>query len=50
MGQEMNYSTVLGIICFLWLSALIVKIFIDLKEIKRIDRLLYGDRKRSWRK
>lgn len=43
-------NTVLGIICSLWLSALFVKIFIDIKEIKKINRLLYGDEKRSWRK
>lgn len=50
MGQEMSYQTVLGIICLFWLSALLVKIVVDIKEIRRIDRQLYGNEKRSWRK
>jgi hypothetical protein len=49
MGK-MSYETVLGIICSLWLGSLLTKIVIDLKEIRKIDRLLYGDEKRIWRK
>ena len=49
MGK-VSYETFLGIICSMWLGALLTKIVIDIKEIRKINRLLYGDEKRSWRK
>jgi hypothetical protein len=40
----MSYETVLGIICSLWLGALLTKIVIDFKAIRKIDQLLYGEK------